>query len=272
MNLVIQDRPLFGERYEDKLNRIRSIGFDGMEIDGDKLIARFDEIRQAVQITGVPITSICGGYRGWIGDFDREQRELAISDLEPILNRTAEIGAIGVIAPAAFGIFSRKLPPFKPPRTEAEDTEVLLESLGKIDRIARSAGTALLLEPLNRYEDHMVNRLDQAADLIRTGGFTSVRIIADFFHMSIEEPNIAESIRNAGDLIWHIHLSDSNRLQPGLGHTDFVAAFQALREIGYDKSMSIECPFIGDPSVVYHETCTYLRCCMETSELKNNRL
>ncbi|WP_223593690.1 sugar phosphate isomerase/epimerase family protein [Neobacillus bataviensis] len=266
MKLVIQDRPLFGNTFVEKLNRIASIGFDGLEIDGDVLLARLNEIKMAIQSTGVPITSICGGYRGWIGDFERENREMALHDLEKILKCTAEIGAIGVVAPAAFGIFSHKLPPFKAPRTSEEDKQVLLESLFKINRIAEAEGTTLLLEPLNRYEDHMINTLDQAAELIREGNFHSIKIIADFFHMNMEEKNIVESIHNAKDLIWHVHLSDSNRLQPGLGHTDFVSAFRALRDIGYDESLAIDSPFVGDPSKVYSECCDYLRECLEKSQ------
>jgi len=266
MKLVIQDRPLFGTTFVEKLNRITSIGFDGLEIDGDVLLARFKEIKMAMHSTGVPITSILGGYRGWIEDFDKENREMAINDLDEILKRTAEIGAIGVVAPAAFGIFSRNLPPFKSPKTSEEDKQVLLESLFKINSMADAAGTKFLLDPLNRYEGHMINNLDQAAELIHEGNFNSIKINADLFQMNLEEKNMAESIYNAKDLIWHVHLSDSNRLQSELRHTDFISAFRALREIGYDESLAIKCPFIGDPFKVYTEYCDYLRDCLEKSQ------
>ncbi len=40
---------------------------------------------------------------------------------------------MGVIAPAAWGMFTRRLPPFdEPPRTPAEDREVLVESLAEL--------------------------------------------------------------------------------------------------------------------------------------------
>jgi sugar phosphate isomerase/epimerase len=62
--------------------------------------------------------------------------------------------------------------------------------------------------------------------------------------MSIEEANIADSIRMAGKHIAHVHLADSTRQLPGYGHTDFKAGFAALRDIGYDKYMALEC---GNP-------------------------
>ena len=64
--------------------------------------------------------------------------------------------------------------------------------------------------------------------------------MADFFHMSIEERDIAASIADAGDWIAHVHLADSTRELPGYGHTDFESGFAALKETGFDKFMSLE--------------------------------
>ncbi|MFD2612455.1 TIM barrel protein [Paenibacillus gansuensis] len=258
MKLATQDRAFFGNTFEEKLSKIRSLGFDGMEIDGKRLIERFDEIRSAVRATGTGISSICGGYRGWIGAFNAEDRKHAVEDIGEILKYTAEIGAAGVVAPAAFGIFSRKLPPFQPPRAEEKERAVLLETLDQIDRLAKQAGSTLLLEPLNRYEDHMINRLSDAAGLIREGNFTSVKVMADFFHMNIEEHDLAASIRETGGLIAHVHLADSNRLLPGLGHTDFRSGFQALKDIGFKGYMAIECELQDQPEEAYIESVQFL--------------
>jgi sugar phosphate isomerase/epimerase len=126
---------------------------------------------------------------------------------------------------------------------------VLVEGLTELGEHAAREGVFVLLEPLNRFEDHMVNRLDQAVELCRTVGLDSVRVMGDLFHMNIEEPDIAESIRSSGPYLVHAHLADSNRLQPGTGHTDFASAFVAFREIGV-KSIAMECGIEGDPSEV----------------------
>ncbi|QGQ98353.1 sugar phosphate isomerase/epimerase [Paenibacillus psychroresistens] len=263
MKLATQDRGFLGKTYEEKLLKIQAIGLEGLEIDGKNLINRFAEIKQAVLTTGVPISSICGGYRGWIGDFDAEQRALSIQDIGEILKYTGEIGAAGVIVPAAFGILSKKLPPFTSPRSAANDREVLLDSLGQLNILAESAGSHLLLEPLNRYEDHMINRLDEAGSLIVEGGFKAVKIMADFFHMQIEEPDISASLRKSSDLITHVHLADSNRLQPGFGHMDFRTGFQTLKEIGFTGFMAVECELApGDEETAYIEMVRYLKSCL----------
>ena len=71
-------------------------------------------------------------------------------------------------------------------------------------------------EPLNRYEDHMVNTLAQGAELIR-GGLPGVRLLADTYHMNIEEDDLCAALRAVADVLGAVHLSDSNRAQPGHG-------------------------------------------------------
>ena len=157
------------------------------------------------------------------------------------------IPIVGAQTPASYGMFSRRLPPFEPPRTEEEDREVLLAGLTELGEHARKEGVTLFLEPLNRYEDHMVNRLEQAADLIRAVGLPSVRIGIDSYHMNIEETDPAAAILAHADVIGHAQVSDSNRFQPGAGHLDWHAWLGALHTIGYDGHLALECRLTGDP-------------------------
>ncbi|MCL6547587.1 MAG: sugar phosphate isomerase/epimerase [Alicyclobacillus sp.] len=259
MKFATPDCAWYGDSFEQKLRTAQAFGFDAMEIGGDVLVRRFEEIRTASRETGFPVSSVCGGYRGWIGDLDEEGRRTAIQDISEILRRTGDIGAVGVVVPAAFGMFSKKLPPFQPPRSAAQDLEVLLDSLQRLDQVAGEAGCFVLLEPLNRYEDHMLNRLSDAVSVIEQGAFRHVKVTADLFHMNIEEADLAASIRQAGTHIGHVHLADSNRLQPGLGHTDFASAFAALKEVGFDGFAALECEVRGEPQQAFREVVTFLR-------------
>ncbi len=49
-----------------------------------------------------------------------------------------------------------------------------------------------MLEPLNRYEDHMLNRLGQGVELSKAAGRNSLKVMGDLFHMNIEEDDPAE--------------------------------------------------------------------------------
>jgi sugar phosphate isomerase/epimerase len=177
----------------------------------------------------------------FIGDFDASLRRDALDQMRSLLSVIAEVGGEGAITPASFGMHSAALPPFGSPRTSEKDREVLLEGLAELGEHAAREGVAVYLEPLNRYEDHMLNRLDQAVALCSDLGLDSVKVMGDLFHMSIEEADLPAAIRSAGSHLAHVHLADSNRKYPGAGHTDFAPIFTALREIDFTGCLAMEC-------------------------------
>ena len=64
--------------------------------------------------------------------------------------------------------------------------------------------------------------------------------MADLFHMNIEDADIGKAIERNRDILRHVHIADSNRLAPGMGHTDITGAIGTLRSIGYDRWLSAE--------------------------------
>ncbi|WP_329201385.1 sugar phosphate isomerase/epimerase family protein [Streptomyces sp. NBC_01435] len=248
--LGVQDRSLEGESLEEKWKFATSLGFDGIELRGGPEFAdRLDELRRARR-AGVVMPSVCMAADHFIGDFDAEKRRAAIETMKTLLSVIVEAGGFGAITPASFGMFSRRLSRAEPPRSAEEDRAVLLESLAELGAHAQEVGAVLLLEPLNRYEDYMVNTLADGASLIHELGMPSVRLMADTFHMNIEEVDPAHSLREHADVLGHVQVSDSNRLEPGAGHYDWKGTLGALDEIGYEGWMMLECRLLsGPPSV-----------------------
>ena len=114
-----------------------------------------------------------------------------------------------------------------------------------------NAGAQLIYEPLNRYETNLFTTLGDAAAFIGDGfPHPSIELLADLFHMNIEERDIAAALRDAEPIaaamrggypvVGHVHFADSNRRAPGFGHTDFAPIAAALRDIGYDGYVSAE--------------------------------
>ena len=56
---------------------------------------------------------------------------------------------------------------------------------------------------------------------------------------------MGQAIEAAADHIAYVHLADSNRFQPGAGHLDFEPGLSALKRIGYDGFMTLECRVTG---------------------------
>ncbi len=250
--ITVQEQHLSAERIEDRFEIALAWGFDGLELRGKGGFAfqdRLPELQRAAR-SGVVMPTVCVEMDYFVGAFDDDLRRDAVNQLRSQLSVVAAYGGRGVMTPASYGMFSKRLPPFEPPRDESGDREVLLEALSALGAHAAAEGVQLYLEPLNRYEDHMVNRLEQAASLIEEVGSPAVRIVADTYHMNIEERDSAASLQAWAALLGHVQASDSNRLEPGAGHIDWALFGATLRSIGYDGPVAVESRLSGPADVV----------------------
>ena len=96
------------------------------------------------------------------------------------------------------------------------------------------------MEILNRYESNLVTTVAEAREFIDRVGHAAVGIHLDCFHMSIEETDLGEAIRAAGDKLYHLHASASDRGTPGEGHLPWAEIAQALKDIDYRGYAIIE--------------------------------
>jgi sugar phosphate isomerase/epimerase len=186
MKFIIQSTKLQGDNMEEKFLMAKSLGLDGVELAGfrqESLKDSIKEISQASERTGIYPKVLCGGYKGWLGHFDDELRNKAIQDIMKSMEHCAEIGVTGLIAPAAVGMYSNCLPASPAVRSQIrskeEDKAVLVEGLKQIREAAEKYEVVMLLEPLNRYEDHMVNTVSQAVSIIEEVDSPYVKVMAD---------------------------------------------------------------------------------------------
>ena len=130
-------------------------------------------------------------------------------------------------------------------KTEAE--EWTMDNLRECTEFAKEYNIRLTLEPVNRYESNFINTLNEGIELIKRVGASNLGLLADTFHMNIEEVSINDSIIQAKDYITHVHFADSNRWAPGCGHLDFAQIVQTLKKIGYQGYVSAEILPFPDP-------------------------
>ena len=165
---------------------------------------------------------------------DPAVRRNAVDYVRAVADLAAAAGAPTIIvAPSAVMKTSRLAP-------AADERKWAIESIREGGEYAASVGVDVALEPWNRYETYFLNRLEQAIELWRELGLANGGVMADTFHMNIEEASIADALRSAKGLLVHVHLADSNRAVAGRGHTDFRPILQALVDIGYDGYLSFE--------------------------------
>lgn len=126
------------------------------------------------------------------------------------------------------------------PLTREEAIKNLGDSLEHLASHASARGVTLLFEFLNRYETNLFNRVGDVLPFVKELGQPGLKVLADLFHMNIEETSIPEAIRELGPMLGHVHFVDSNRRAAGFGHIDFPPIMKALREIGYTGYLSAE--------------------------------
>ncbi|CTS06056.1 sugar phosphate isomerase/epimerase family protein [Escherichia coli] len=262
MKIGTQNQAFFPENILEKFRYIKEMGFDGFEIDGKLLVNNLEEVKAAIKETGLPVTTACGGYDGWIGDFIEERRLNGLKQIERILEALAEVGGKGIVVPAAWGMFTFRLPPMTSPRSLDGDRKMVSDSLHVLEQVAARTGTVVYLEPLNRYQEHMINTLADARRYIVENDLKHVQIIGDFYHMNIEEDNLAQALHDNRDLLGHVYIADNHRYQPGSGTLDFHALFEQLRADNYQGYVVYEGRIRAeDPAQAYRDSLAWLRTC-----------
>jgi sugar phosphate isomerase/epimerase len=220
----------------EAIDRVAGAGYPAIEIAAvPELDVR--SARERLDERGLIVSSMC-----WIGlgyaerdcahESERIRRQ-AGDYLRTCLDQAHSLGAKTLVLVPTF-------------RTEPDRTGRDAE----FDRAAQTIGSAadgmladglvIALEALNRYETHLLRTLDDADRLRRMIDSPNVQLMADVFHMNIEEDSIAASLRAHGEHIVHVHLADSQRREPGSGHLEFASVFKALADNAYTGTLAME--------------------------------
>jgi sugar phosphate isomerase/epimerase len=225
-----------GEDVALSIDRLARLGYDAVEVEGEPEMYDANRIRKLARDAGLTVSSVCPNFTTErdLSHPDPDIRKSALEYLRAVSEFAAELGApLFIIAPTAYA----RVQPLAGPRDE---WLLAVEGIRTTGEHAASLGVDLTLECWNRYGTYMLNRLNEGARMWRETELTNGGIMADTFHMNIEERSIPEAILASADILNHVHLSDSNRLAPGLGHIDFAEVLQALGDAGYGGGLAFE--------------------------------
>ena len=261
VRLSIQDRLLPGATLRERFDSARRYGFEAIELSEQP----FEDAEVALR-EHIPISAICGGYRGWLIDPDPDKVRLARKDLARLVALAGELGAGCVVVPI-WGR-TRNLPNIGTGRTREEDDAIFVEGMRALASRAERAGSRLYVEPINRYQNDVCVTIADALRLRERIGSDAVFVMGDVFHMNIEEADLGASLESAGARLAYLHLADSQRHEPGRGHLDLVPVFAALTRLRYHGYASFELAALsGDPAEVLPRSVAYVRSKMKEAGL-----
>ena len=196
------------------------------------------EVRKAAKNADIDLVTTCvlGESSNPLSP-DPKIRQNAIDFLVKMIDINLEIGSniIGGVNYAAWGYISGK------PRTENE-WNWSVDTLRKVAEYAKQTGEVVLaFEPVNRFETYFLNI---AADVIKycdAIGLDNVGVHLDTFHMIREETSFSEAVHLCGTkYLKYVHVCENNRGIPGTGLVPWKEFFEALGQISYTGSLSIE--------------------------------
>lgn len=214
------------------------LGFDAIELFAPSAEAvDRPQLRRLLDEHGLELAAVGTGAgmvrHGWhLALPDESDRKRAREFIRAMIDLGGEFEAPAIIG-SMQGRTSKEVPAMRAHQYVAE----ALEELGQ-----HAAGhqVPLLIEPLNRYESNLLNTLADAVSLLESIAGSNVRVLADLFHMNIEEADMAAAIRSAGPYLGHVHFVDSNRQAAGFGHIDYTPIFAALCAVHFAGYLSAE--------------------------------
>jgi sugar phosphate isomerase/epimerase len=261
VRLGLQDRFAPGASLAEKLASAQRFGFDALELSVDTIAAATEAARRRM-----PVSAICGGYRGWLIDPSADSRRQAFEDLARLVDLAGELGCGCVVVPI-WGR-TRNLPNIGTGRTREKDEEIFVDAMSELAQRAERAGSRLFIEPLNRYQNDVCQTVAEALALRERIASDAVLVMGDVFHMNIEESDLGAPLRAAGKWLGHLHLADNQRREPGTGHLDLRAVFAALAAIAYDGYASFELAALSGPAAdVLPRSVQHVRTCMAEAGL-----
>ena len=172
--------------------------------------------------------------------------DAAIAFLTLAIETCAALGATALTGVTYGGIGERSGAP--PTTVELDNVARALEAAA---RVARDHKLLFGIEPVNRYETHLINTAQQGVEMIERVGAENIFLHLDTYHMNIEEKGAGKGIIAAREHLRYIHLSESDRGTPGAGTCDWDEIFATLAAIGFDGGLAMESFINMPPEIAY---------------------
>lgn len=229
--------------YNLYLKKVAELGFDILEISAGQLLTmsnqEIDELKAQAKDLGISITSNIGPAKDKdIASKDPAIRKAGIQCLNDIMKKMDRLDS-RVLAGVLYSYWPCDF--IDVDKKATWDLGVV--SVKELAKTAESLGINYCLEVVNRFETFVLNTSEEGVRYCKDVDSKNVKLLLDTFHMNIEEDNIGDAIRLAGDYLGHVHVGEGNRKVPGKGHLPWNEIGQALRDINYDKGIVME-PFV----------------------------
>jgi len=250
----------------DAMAFAKRAGYDAIEIAPFTLTgrvteissARRREIREAAQRTGIAISGIHWVLVGTEGFHlthpDAAIRRRTADYYVELVNFCADLGGRFLING------SPKFRNLQDGVTKEQGIAFALAVLQPCVAVAEERGVTFCFEPLAPSETNFINTAAEAIRFAREFNSPAMSVILDVKAMSSEGTPVPDIIRASKGGFAYFHANDANLKGPGFGDVDFHPIAAALRDVGYDGTVSVEVfKFEEGPEVIATKSIEYLK-------------
>jgi sugar phosphate isomerase/epimerase len=231
--------PLEGKTLRERVLLANQVGFDGIEIGGGKWFnPPVDTILQDLAGTNMKISAASASQNHL--HIDPIKRAESIEENKKRLVKAQKLGADCLVVVPVFG--KNKFQDISPIMTPRDiEKRLLVHALRELAPVAEATKVTIVIEPLTKKETHFINRQMQAVEIIRQVDSSGIRLLTDFYHMQMEENDIAQTMKQCAEFTAYVHVADGEkRLEPGSLPFDYRPGFAELKKIGYSGWITIE--------------------------------
>lgn len=241
----------------ERAQLVKRLGYDGIELGPEWLKQPVESIQEQLAGIGIAVSAIVGSIK--LLDTDPQVRAQAVDLDRKRLEMARTLGAGAIIEVPVFGPNRfQDLSPIMTPR-EIEE-RLLVAELNELAPDVQRTGIKLLIEPLTKKETHFINLQSQGAEVIEAVGAPGFNLLSDFYHMQMEEKDIAETLKRYGEYTVYVHLADgAARTEPGSLPFDYRPGFGALKQWGFSGWLTVESGATDTPEAALARALAYLK-------------
>lgn len=235
------------EEFEDYTAGVSAMGYEAVEpLINDPSCVDQEGIRKILQKYNMKISGLRSGsiyaQNGWrLSSPDCDNRSKAIQRLKDVIVLAGAFQTNVMV-----GLMQGHLDDGE---SLADAEERIEDALRQCSEFAGHYGVTVLYEAVNRFELEYHNTTEQMIRMIEriNSNITHpVKLLADVYHMHLEDPSIPSALIRSIPYMGHVHFADSNRHAPGEGSIDFVEVVKDLKAMAYDGYATIEVSPIPD--------------------------
>ena len=226
------------------IRKAKKIGFDVLEFQAQPLLEMSDDkirsLKALADEVGIELTYSLGLDRNYdVSSLDEAVRKGGVEYLQNIIRKMKVGGGtlLSGVSYAGWGTPDNFLGDKQPYWKQS------IKSMREIIKVAEECGVTYCVEAVNRFETCLINTAEEALKYVAEIDSPNIGVLLDTYHMNIEENNMGDAIRTAGDKLIGMHTGENNRTAPGRGHLDWDEIYKALKDVNF-KGRIVSEPFV----------------------------